>query len=50
MILRIYDKIQELKSHDVELPSGPAVLTRIEWELRRGRWNSLPHRVGTEIK
>jgi hypothetical protein len=47
--LRVYDKIQELMHHHVDVSSFPAVLTRIEWELRHGRWNSLPHTGGTKI-
>jgi hypothetical protein len=47
--IRIYDKIQELKYNGVDVSAFPAVLTRIEWETRQGRWNRLPHSNGAEV-
>jgi len=49
MLLRVYDKIQELKYHGVDPSSLPPVLTRTEWESHGRRWNLLPHTPGAEI-
>src|SRR5262249_24506723 len=41
--------VQELKCQGVDVSRLPSVLTRIEWELRHGRWNNLPHTNGAEV-
>jgi hypothetical protein len=48
-LLRVYDKRQEQQHHRIDVSSFPATLTRLEWEMRQGRWNKLPHDDGKDV-